>query len=335
MDVRKRAIFLDNVIQKTDLSAERLDARLSCLDHRTSLKLARSFRICPMVVFMKYIRILSIGQVATVGDHTIPAVASDEYATTTIKKDSKAVSQQGCDEPKSRTGIHKPGSPCRKHKAYKLPFPPPDEALKPAESQLCQLVHSLPPELFERLQRVLLQTVFEPRRIHPGVESLNLHILGALDRAMYAKQRNEFLSESVWVMVQGNYEEAQDFLGRIPLSITRSIKKMELRPTKQDYKYRSLDRYFALPNDPSFASDRFGCLLAYMAECHRTRHKLVNIWLRKIGALAALQLSQLVLDFSDAYGSDGEFLGRSFAIPEDEIQNDGPAHVLVLGTDDR
>lgn len=47
-----------------------------------------------------------------------------------------------------------------------------------------------------------------------------------------------------------------------------------------------------------------------------------------------LQLNELVLGSSDAYGSDGEFLGWYFAGTANTFSADAPGHVHVLGTGD-
>lgn len=69
-----------------------------------------------------------------------------------------------------------------------LAFPPlPEDALEPADSRMRRLVHTLPPELFARVLQDSLHIVFEPRKIHLGVDHLNLHLFKSLDREMYKK----------------------------------------------------------------------------------------------------------------------------------------------------
>ena len=92
-------------------------------------------------------------------------------------------------------------------------------------SQLRQRVHALPPELFQTTLQHFLHSVSEPGKIYLGAENLSLRVFGALDRVMYTKQRSIFLSESVWVIGQGNHEEAMGILDRIPLSLMKSMKR--------------------------------------------------------------------------------------------------------------
>lgn len=49
-----------------------------------------------------------------------------------------------------------------------------------------------------------------------------------------------------------------------------------------------------------------------MRECAKFGSELVRTWLGKFGAVRAIKqrLDELVLDVSDAYAPDGDFLGR-------------------------
>lgn len=180
-----------------------------------------------MAVFLKYIEIHSIGQATAVDDHTLPFITSSMKSTTAFIRGGNAVPLQVCDEPTNKTSTHEPDGPTQKSKADTLATSPPpcpsDDATKPADSQLRRLVHSLPPEFFSKMLQVFLHTVFRPRKIYLGVEHLNLHVLGAVNRAMYAKQQSILLSESVWVIGQGNYEEGIGFLARMPMPMLKSI----------------------------------------------------------------------------------------------------------------
>ena len=337
MDVRKRGAFLENIIQKTELSAERLSAHLNYLGHIETFNLAHTLKSCSMTVFLKYIEILSIGRATAVDDHTLPFIASSMESTTTCKRGGNVVPLQVCDEPTSKINTHEPDGPPQKSNANTLAIShsPYDDATKPADSQLCRLVHSLPPELFNKMLQTFLHTVFGPRKIYLGVEHLNLHVLGALNRAMYAKQQSILLSESVWVIGQGNYGEGIGFLARMPMAMLKSIRKIEMSLTGQDYECPSLKHYFALPNNTTSGTGRLDCLLDYIKECHKTKYKLMMIWDAKIDAVMSLKLNELTLNFSDAYGPDGEFLGRWFADTTHCLSAGTAAKFLILGMDGR
>lgn len=108
-----------------------------------------------------------------------------------------------------------------------------------------------------------------------------------------------------------------------------------MRFTRQDFKYPSMEHYFSLSKDTSPGTDRFDTLLDYMKECTKIKYKLAKTWLLKIDAVRSLVLDELVLDFSDAYGADDEFLSRCFAGIEITFSDGNPANIIFSGTDDR
>lgn len=335
MGVRKRTIVFENVIQKTDLSAERLNARLCEIHHGPTSRLAHKLTNCSMAVFGNYIRVLSGGKATTIGDFTLSSVASSTNTTTTIEMEGKAAPLQA-PKPVKKAHIFEPDIPHRECKSdVSASLPTSDESVKPADLPIRQHVHNLPPELFDKMLQDFLHTALGPRKIYVGIEYINMRVFGALNAAMYAKQRSTFLSESVWVIGQGNYQETTSFLNKMPVSMLKCIKRIELRLTRQDYKHPSLDYYFDLPYGTTPSIDRLDCLLNYMRECEKFKYELVSTWLGKIHAVMALKhrLDELVLDVSDAYGPDDDFFGRDFAIATNGFAGDTPVNVVVLGID--
>lgn len=57
-----------------------------------------------------------------------------------------------------------------------------------------------------------LHTVLGLRKIYIGAEHLNMRVFGALNKAMYGKQRSIFLSRSIWVIGQGGDEDENPLL---------------------------------------------------------------------------------------------------------------------------
>ena len=334
MGVRKRTIFFENVIQKTELSAKTLNARLCEIHHGPTSRLAHKLGSCSMAVFGNYIRVLSGGEATSIGDLTLSSVASNTNTTTTIEMEGKAAPPQAV-EPINKTykfGLDK------KCKSDVSAFPPTsDDSVKPADLPLRQVVHSLPPELFDKMLQDFLHTALGPRKIYVGAEHLNMRVFGALNAAMYAKQRSIFLSESVWVIGQGNHQETTSFLDKMPASMLRCIKRIEVRLTRRDYKCPSLDHYFDLPYKTTSSIDRLDCLLNYMRDCEKFKYELVRTWLGKLPAVMALgqRLDELVFDVSDAYGPDGDFFGRDLATAINGFMGGMPVNVVVLGIDNR
>lgn len=163
-----------------------------------------------------------------------------------------------------------------------------------------------------------------------------MRVFGALNAALYAKQRSIFLSQSVWVIGQGTHQETTSFLNKMPVSMLRCIKRIELRLTRQDYRYPSPDDYFDLPYITTPTIDGLDCLLNYMRDCERLKSKLLGTWLGKIHAVTTLvqRLDELVLDVSDAYEPDGDFFGRDLANATVGCTGGTPVKLIVLGIDD-
>lgn len=290
-----------------------------------------------MTVFGNYIRVLSDREATAIGDSTFSSVASSPNTTTTIEMEGKAVPLQAL-KPINKTYTFEPHIQHKQCKSDISAFPQTsDDAVKPADLKLRQLVHSLPSELFEKMLQDFLHTALGPRKIYVGAEYINMRLFGALNSAMYAKQRSIFLSESIWVIGQGNNQETTSFLNKMPVSMLRCIKKIEMRLTRQNYKYPSLDDYFDLPYITTSSIDRLNCLLNYMRECEKIKYRLVRTWLGKIFAVMALQksLDELILDVSDAYGPDGVFFGRDLATTAAGFAAGMPVELIVLGMDNR
>lgn len=337
MDVRKRAVFLEDVIWKTDLSIERLNAHFGELHRFKPNWLSRRLIGCSMPVFRNYIKILLFSRATAFSHDTLSPVAENEHTATTVEMETHAVPLQASDDPSAKPGTYELGISCKKRESDTLAFPTPSaDAHNPANPELTQLVHSLPPELFGKVLQEFLHAVFRPRRIYVGAEPLNLQVLGGLNRAMYAKHRSTFLSESIWVFGQGGYQETIGLLHMMPASLLTSIKKIEVRFTRHDYKEPSPEHFYSLFRKTAPANDDpLNSLMDYIRKSANAKSHLMQIWLRKLDHLLSLKLDELVLDFKDAYGPDGEFVGRRFT----GIANSNPRHtsatVTVLGMKDR
>lgn len=337
MDVRKRAVFFENVIKKTELSVERLNARFTELLRLEPAWLSRRLIGSSMLMFRNYTKVLSASRATAVGDRILSLVGNDAQTATTMEMETEVVPLEAHDEPTSKTGSYEPGTSRTQCESDILSFPPPsDDARKSADSQLCQLVHCLPSELFDKVLQNFLHMVFRPRKIYVGVEHLNLHVFGALNRTMYAKYRGMFLSESVWVLGQGNEEETIGFLFMMPISLWTSIKKVEVKFTRHDYTDPTLERFLTPPRGTApTTGDGLDSLIDYIGESAKAKSQLMRIWLAKLDFVVSLKLDELVLDFGDAYGPDGEFVGRRFANAANSFSAHTPAKITILGTDDR
>lgn len=79
--------------------------------------------------------------------------------------------------------------------------------------------------------------------------------------------------------------------------------------TLHDSDYEEIDHYDAWSQPPDILDD----LIYFHHVCVETCRCLLSIWHDKARTLFELKLERLTLDFSNAYGPDGEFLGLKFA----------------------
>ena len=94
------------------------------------------------------------------------------------------------------------------------------------------------------IEVAFFQTCFGPRRICPQRENLNLYVLEALNRELYARYRKIFWSENTWVIEAGIAETVRS-LSRIPKDTLYMIKKVEWRYSPPGIGLReSLAHYF-------------------------------------------------------------------------------------------
>lgn len=339
MCVRKRAIFFENVIQETALSAETLNTRLGEFHHGPTARLRRNLSSCSMAVFENYTRILSVGEATTVSGMTLSSNARNTNTATTIEMEGKA--KQRHFKPTNETYFHERDNPRSVCVSDISAIPPsPAYAAKPVDLRLCQLVHNLPPELFDMVLEEFLHAALGPRKLYIGDVRLYIRAFGALNRAMYAKHRGIFLSQSIWVMGEGSCQDTISFLNKMPVSMVRCIRKIEMRFTRHDCVHPSLDHYFVLPDITTPSTDRLDCLLHYMKDCAKLASELLRTWFENFGAIKALEqrFDELVLDVSDAYGPDGDFLGRDFRnaiLPPTarDFAGGTPVKFTVLGID--
>ena len=68
-----------------------------------------------------------------------------------------------------------------------------------------------------------------------------------------------------------------------------------MRSRRQDYKYPSLESYFALSNESSSGAECFDDLLKYIEECRLSIDDFVETSVTKIHAVLTLELNKLVL----------------------------------------
>lgn len=184
-------------------------------------------------------------------------------------------------------------------------------AFEPADPKIRQLIHNLPSELLLLIQDNLLHLTLGPRRIYPFKEHLNVDVFEALDHQLLAKYQPIFFCDNIWAIGQGDRDDSVAFLDHMPVALKQSIRKVELSFTTHDHVQRSLDFYF--DEDAQDMRNALEVLRSYRDECAAFVCRLTMTWWEKFYEVALLQLDYCILDFTEAYAPDGEYLGVQVA----------------------
>lgn len=185
------------------------------------------------------------------------------------------------------------------------------KVFEPADPKTRQLIHNLPSELLLLIQDEFFHLVFSPRHIYPHNEHLNVDVFEALDHQLLAKYQHIFFCDNIWVIGQGDRNDGVGFLDRMPILLKKLIRKVEMSFTTHDHCHSSLDFYFA--EDAQDTRNALEILQSYRQECAGVACKLTTTWWQKFYEVSFLRLDYCILDFTEAYAPDGEYLGVQVA----------------------
>ncbi len=203
--------------------------------------------------------------------------------------------------------------------------------------ELQDRIWKLPAELQMEIEEKLYEAAFCPGKIFPHqfprangkfrdedrfYDPPAPRVFSALNRKTYAKYHREFWSGNTFVIGTGDASSTMGFLsGDRPDSAAKAIRSIELRFTTKDCGYdASLEAILdgtVTPHDVSKKIDMLDMIEEYQAEAPNAANELYRTSFKKLRILAQHQgleaLSDLTLDFTQAHGLDGVFLGVEFA----------------------
>ena len=325
LDVSKRVALFEMMASGESVSAEKLETALSRLEHHEGAILVVMLVNCSIAQLITYLKICSVDRGVPVDDHHSnqdDLSNSDEESLLEWPTDTKATSRSICDAESSEELTSEAlASLGISREAQELGLTPLSEK-QPADSKLCQRIHDLPSELFLQIQEDFLDMTFGPRSVYPYNELRNSRVFEALNQQLFAKYQRIFFSENIWIIGQGYC--CVEFLDRMPLSTRQMIRKVEMAFTTQDYletlrfyfedTEESRDQlrprlFFYLEEDTGDVQNPLKVLRSYQTECLRGTREMVSMWGERFEAVSFLNLDYFVLDLTDAYAPDGEYLG--------------------------
>ena len=140
---------------------------------------------------------------------------------------------------------------------------------------------------------------------------MNVDVFEALDHQLLAKYQRIFFCDNIWIIGQGDCDDGVAFLDHMPVALHHSLRKVELSFTTHDHFHPSLDSYFA--GDAQDTRNALEVLQSYRHEFAGYACKLTMTWWQSFYAVACLQLDYCILDFTEAYAPDGEYVGVQVA----------------------
>lgn len=207
--------------------------------------------------------------------------------------------------------------------------------------ELQDRIWRLPAELQLEIEEKLYEAAFSPGKIfpheYPSANGRFRHsgrfydppaprLFFALNRHNYAKYHRELWSGNTFVVGPGDWVSSMGFLsGTLPDSAIKAIVSIELRfATKDcgaDAKLEPILDETVEPRRVSKNKDMLKLMEEYQEEVCDAETELFSIWSAKLRILArheGLQaLSDLTLDFTEAHGLDGVYLGGKFCMRRD------------------
>ena len=147
------------------------------------------------------------------------------------------------------------------------------------------------------------------------------NVFEALNRELYGKYWNISWSENTWFVETGKVDSTIKVLSNIPATVLHLVRKVELRYAIPGIESRdSLAHCF-------FVLD----LMRYFQwESQRILPKIMRLWFENLKIRVTLRLDDLVLDLSQAYAPDGEYVGVSAIAGSPRFRHGLPANLQVL-----
>ena len=196
---------------------------------------------------------------------------------------------------------------------------------------LRQRVHDLPPEVYRVIADCFFQACFGPRRVSPQYELFTSNVFEALNRELYDKYWNMFWSENTWVIGTEKADSTVKILSKIPAAVLHLVRKVELRYAFLGIESRdSLAHYFFDENGKERHHNVLDLMRCFQWESQRIWSRTMRLWFENLKIIVTLRLDDLVLDLSQAYAPDGEYVGVSAIAGSPRFRNGLPANLQVL-----
>jgi len=187
-------------------------------------------------------------------------------------------------------------------------------------------VLNLPPEICRSIMDALFKDTFGPREVYPQTDAPITTMFLSLDKQLYRRYSHTYWSENTWVVANGVANDSMRFMTTPPYNILTTefsrqvpndaalkIRRLELRFTKDDLplpRWRQLTRLSTSADGAEPQSiHSFDMFDDYKSECKILAGELKQLWQDKFDRVAFLELDHFALDVTQAYASDGEFLG--------------------------
>ncbi|KAL2045357.1 hypothetical protein ABVK25_012173 [Lepraria finkii] len=157
------------------------------------------------------------------------------------------------------------------------------------------------------------------------------NVFEALNRELYGKYWNISWSENTWFVETGKVDSTIKVLSNIPATVLHLVRKVELRYAIPGIESRdSLAHYFFDENGKEQHHNVLDLMRYFQWESQRILPKIMRLWFENLKIRVTLRLDDLVLDLSQAYAPDGEYVGVSAIAGSPRFRHGLPANLQVL-----
>lgn len=187
--------------------------------------------------------------------------------------------------------------------------------------RLQKKVQELPLDISRMIQDSMYESVFGPKDVVlPYVDPKDLCHFSALNSELYDKYFERYYSKNMWILADGPPDEIERCFQCMPQRTRLAIRNLTIRWTKEDIDVAEwlkldADRFLRTQIEEGGAEglDNMSALHEYSFACWECCKELKTIWRSKAYELRSLDLDLLIVDATDAYGPNEEFLGLEFA----------------------
>ena len=200
-----------------------------------------------------------------------------------------------------------------------------------------EYIDKFPQELKDMVVEAFYKTLLHPGKVFPeqrseagfffrsghwyrGAKPLTFN---SMNKRWYDKFADLYWSHNTFVIGEGHASYTTGFLQTIPDTTYFKIKKVELDFTTRDLNGGS---YLIKPLKIDGTSSAGG---ANLADIIRFNVELTQEWWLKFSAICSMRLDELKLDFTEAYGADGAFLGLELAMSLEKFTYQRPRRLIV------